>query len=115
MKAHIRAVEQIDEIARECDNLRGFVITHALTGGTGSGLATELQFKLFENYGKKPRISFTILGRETDTLGYYNQTVGIACAQYTGCLMCCVENETLFRQCGKLGITGRLEVTPKFL
>lgn len=46
--------------AEACDHFQGFILTHAVSGGTGSGLATLLLERLSVDYGKKDKFSFTL-------------------------------------------------------
>lgn len=48
-------------MAEQCESLQGFIIFHAIGGGTGSGLGALLLERLsIENYLKKYKLHFTI-------------------------------------------------------
>lgn len=38
-------------LAENCSNLEGFMITHSLCGGTGSGFSTKILEKITDEYG----------------------------------------------------------------
>lgn len=48
-----RAMNAIRKVASECRNLRGFLIFHAIGGGTGSGLGTRIMEEIKNSYGRK--------------------------------------------------------------
>lgn len=52
--------DKIRKLTEECDMLEGFLITHSVGGGTGSGLTVNMLQKLNESFNKKPRINFTV-------------------------------------------------------
>jgi tubulin alpha len=52
--------DRIRKLAEICTGLQGFIITHSIGGGTGSGFCSLLLEKLTEEYSKKSKLAFTI-------------------------------------------------------
>ncbi|CAA7399285.1 unnamed protein product [Spirodela intermedia] len=53
-------LERLRKLAENCTGLQGFLVFHALGGGTGSGLGSLLLEQLTLDYGKKSKLGFTI-------------------------------------------------------
>merc|ERR1711937_463261 len=53
-------LDRIRKLADNCTGLQGFMIYHAVGGGTGSGLGCLMLERLSVDYGKKSKISFTV-------------------------------------------------------
>jgi len=53
-------VDRIRRLADQAHGLQGFVVFHAFGGGTGSGFASLLMERLSVEYGKKPKLAFSI-------------------------------------------------------
>jgi len=52
--------EKVGRIVETCDNLQGFIMCHAVGGGTGSGLGMLILERLAVDYRKKSKIGFEI-------------------------------------------------------
>jgi len=52
--------DQIRKVIESCDNLQGFIFTHAISGGTGSGFSALLYERFGIVYPKKTKVGFTI-------------------------------------------------------
>jgi len=52
--------DRVQKIVESCDNLQGFIICHAVGGGTGSGLGMLILERLAVDYRKKSKIGFEI-------------------------------------------------------
>jgi len=52
--------EKLKQIVEACDNLQGFLMCHAVGGGTGSGLGMLILERLAVDYRKKSKIGFEI-------------------------------------------------------
>jgi len=52
--------EKVKQIVEACDNLQGFIMCHAVGGGTGSGLGMLILERLAVDYRKKSKIGFEI-------------------------------------------------------
>merc|ERR1712217_436888 len=52
--------EKVGKIVESCDNLQGFLMCHAVGGGTGSGLGMLILERLAVDYRKKSKIGFEI-------------------------------------------------------
>merc|ERR1719472_436888 len=53
-------LDRIRKLADNCTGLQGFLIFHAVGGGTGSGLGCLMLERLSVDYGKKSKLSFTV-------------------------------------------------------
>jgi len=53
-------LDKIRKLADQCQGLQGFIIFHAVGGGTGSGLGALLLERLSVDYGKKSKLGFTV-------------------------------------------------------
>ena len=53
-------LDRVRKLADNCTGLQGFLIYHAVGGGTGSGLGSLMLERLSVDYGKKSKISFTV-------------------------------------------------------
>jgi hypothetical protein len=54
------ALDRIRKLADNCTGLQGFLIFHAVGGGTGSGLGALLLERLSVDYGKKSKLGYTV-------------------------------------------------------
>jgi len=54
------ALDRIRRLTDACTGLQGFLVFHAVGGGTGSGLGSLLLERLSVDYGKKSKLGFTI-------------------------------------------------------
>jgi tubulin alpha len=53
-------LDRIRKLADNCTGLQGFLVFHAVGGGTGSGLGSLLLERLSVDYGKKSKLSMTV-------------------------------------------------------
>ncbi|XP_023324520.1 tubulin alpha chain [Eurytemora carolleeae] len=53
-------MDRIRRMADQATGLQGFLIFHSFGGGTGSGFASLLMERLSADYGKKPKLAFSI-------------------------------------------------------
>jgi len=53
-------LDKIRKAVEICNSLQGLVVSYSLGGGTGSGLGSLLLERLSVDYGKMPKISFTV-------------------------------------------------------
>jgi len=53
-------LDRIRKLADQCKGLQGFILFHAVGGGTGSGLGALLLERLSVDYGKKSKLAFTV-------------------------------------------------------
>lgn len=53
-------LDRIRKLTEGCNNFQGFIVTHSVGGGTGSGLCSLLCERLSVEYGKKLKFNFTI-------------------------------------------------------
>ncbi len=53
-------LDRVRKLADNCTGLQGFLIFHAVGGGTGSGFGSLLLERLSVDYGKKSKLDFTV-------------------------------------------------------
>ena len=53
-------LERIKKLTEACGGLQGFIVFHSFGGGTGSGFSSLLMERLSVEYGKKPKLTFSI-------------------------------------------------------
>merc|ERR1712079_856586 len=52
--------DRLKKAVEDCDNLQGFIMTHSVGGGTGSGLGMLILERLAVDYRKKSKIGFEV-------------------------------------------------------
>merc|ERR1712156_958068 len=52
--------DRLKKAVEDCDNLQGFIMTHSVGGGTGSGMGMLILERLAVDYRKKSKIGFEI-------------------------------------------------------
>lgn len=52
--------DRIRKVAEECSSLQGFIITHSMGGGTGSGFTSLLMRTMSTDYYKRPKLQFSV-------------------------------------------------------
>ncbi|ETO27058.1 hypothetical protein RFI_10071, partial [Reticulomyxa filosa] len=57
--------DRLRKLADCCDNVMGFIMTHSVGGGTGSGLGALILERLAVDYRKKPKVGFPIYPSNT--------------------------------------------------
>ena len=67
-----KVYDKLRLIMENCDNVQGFMMNHAVGGGTGSGLGSLIFEKLAVDYKKKARIDFAVYPFNNN---YSNNTV----------------------------------------
>ncbi|KAK2963634.1 putative Tubulin alpha chain [Blattamonas nauphoetae] len=55
------SLDVIRQMAERCSNLEGFMLFHAIGGGTGSGLGTRLLEELLDRFEKSQNLTFCVL------------------------------------------------------
>ena len=53
-------MDRIVRLTEQCGGLQGFIVFHSFGGGTGSGFSSLLMETLSIEYGKKPKLTFSI-------------------------------------------------------
>ncbi|KAF8299272.1 hypothetical protein TcBrA4_0064560 [Trypanosoma cruzi] len=53
-------LDRIRKLADNCTGLQGFSVYHAVAGGTGSGLGALLLERLSVDYGRSPKLGYTV-------------------------------------------------------
>ena len=53
-------LDRVRKLADNCTGLQGFLVFHAVGGGTGSGFGSLLLERLSVDYGKKSKLDFTV-------------------------------------------------------
>jgi tubulin beta len=96
------ALSVIRRETEKCNNLQGFIFTHSLGGGTGSGMGTLLISKLREEYQDKVIATFSVFPspKVSDTVVEpYNVTLSIDRLIKYADLVFCLDNEALYDIC----------------
>jgi tubulin alpha len=97
-------MDQIRDSVMQCSNLEGFIITHSLDGGTGSGLTSLLLQRLSEVYGRKSKCEICVypsLDKSDQNLQVYNSVLGLQSSLEHVDLSICIDNAALNRICTK--------------
>ncbi|KAL3233663.1 Tubulin alpha-1 chain [Nakaseomyces bracarensis] len=97
-------LERIGKIADQCDGLQGFLFTHSLGGGTGSGLGSLLLEQLSTEYGKKSKLEFAVYPApqlSTSVVEPYNTVLTThTTLEHADCTFM-VDNEAIYDMCKK--------------
>ena len=101
--------ERIRKMADQCDGLQGFLFTHSLGGGTGSGLGSLLLENLSYEYGKKSKLEFAVYPApqlSTSVVEPYNTVLTThTTLEHADCTFM-VDNEAIYDICKRnLGIS----------
>jgi tubulin alpha len=82
--------------------IQGFFVSHSLGGGTGSGFTSLLMKNLSAEYGKRPRLQFSILPSPqlgSSVVDPYNTVLAThAMINHVGCSFL-MDNEALYKIC----------------
>jgi tubulin alpha len=79
--------------------LEGFILTHSIGGGTGSGFVSHLLYRLTDSYSKKAKINFTVY----PSMGYggivepYNAVLATDNLLQHSSLVTIFDNQALYR------------------
>lgn len=100
--------DRIRKMADQCDGLQGFLFTHSLGGGTGSGLGALLLEEFSEEFGKKAKLEFAVYPApqvSTSVVEPYNTVLTThSTLEHADCTFM-VDNEAIYDMCRKnLGI-----------
>ena len=97
-------LERIRKESEVCDNIQGFNFIHSIGGGTGSGFGSLLQERLSVDYGKKPKISFSIFPSPKISNSIVEPYNAVACihdlVEHSDSVVV-LENEALYDICEK--------------
>lgn len=102
------ALSSLRRIVEACGSPQGFLLTHSLGGGTGSGLGTELLQRLGSDYGKKSLISVSMLPERQDppVVATYNTLLGWhSLAEHSDATLF-LEASRLRSMCHRAGLAG---------
>jgi len=96
------ALDRVRKLADQCTGLQGFLVFHAVGGGTGSGFASLLLERLSTDYGKKSKLGFTVYPSpqiSTSVVEPYNSTLSThALLEHTD-VNVMLDNEAIYRIC----------------
>jgi tubulin gamma len=67
-KCHDEIIDMIDREADNSDSLEGFVLTHSIAGGTGSGFGSFLLEAMNDRYQKKLIQTYSVYPNENDVV-----------------------------------------------
>ncbi|SCV03789.1 LANO_0G06260g1_1 [Lachancea nothofagi CBS 11611] len=97
-------LDRIRKISDQCDGLQGFLFTHSLGGGTGSGLGSLLLEQLSIDYGKKSKLEFAVYPApqvSTSVVEPYNTVLTThTTLEHADCTFM-VDNEAIYEMCKK--------------
>jgi len=95
-------LDRIRRMADQCDGLQGFLFTHSLGGGTGSGLGSLLLEQLSVDYGKKSKLEFAVYPApqvSTSVVEPYNTVLTThTTLEHADCTFM-VDNEAIYDMC----------------
>lgn len=105
-KAHLGTLlERIRKAVENCDNTEGFVVTHSLGGGTGSGFTSVLMHTLQAEYAKFCRVQVPVFPGQTMSTAVvepYNSLLHIHATIECVDLSLLFGNEALYELCSNL-------------
>jgi len=55
-----KVTDRLRKLVDNCDNVQGFVMNHAVGGGTGSGMGSLMLERMAVDYRKKPKLGFEV-------------------------------------------------------
>ena len=93
------ALDRIRKLTDQTSGLQGFFITHSIGGGTGSGFASLLTERLTVDYGKKTKVSLTVMPSNQSPLEPYNAVLATRKMLEHTDVSVCVDNESLYGVC----------------
>jgi len=96
--------DRVNKIVEACENLQGFLICHAVGGGTGSGLGMLILERLAVDYRKKSKIGFEIYPApsiSTCIVEPYNGLLSTHWLLDHTEVSLVLDNEALYRICSK--------------
>jgi len=98
------ALDRIRRLADNCKAIQGFLIFHAVGGGTGSGLGSLLLERLSVDYGRKSKLGFTIYPSprvSTAVVEPYNAVLSTHSLLEHTDVDVVLDNEAVYRICQK--------------
>jgi len=96
--------DRIRKLVDNCQNVQGFIMTHSVGGGTGSGLGCLMLERLGIDYGKKPRIGFEVYPSEAlsnSSVEAYNSLLATHCLLDNTDVSLLIDNEAVYDICFK--------------
>lgn len=97
-----KVLDRIRKLADACDGLQGFVITHSVGGGTGSGFASLLLERLATEFPRTTKLDYCVYpskNMSTSVVEPYNSVLSThALMEYADVTMV-LENEALYDVC----------------
>jgi len=97
-----KMLDRLRKQADSCEGLQGFLIYHAMGGGTGSGLASLILERLSVEFGRKSKLSFSILPSpniSTAVVEPYNTVFGTHGLLEHSDVTFTVDNEAIYDIC----------------
>ena len=96
--------DRIRKLADQCDGLQGFLFTHSLGGGTGSGLGSLILESLSEEFGKKSKLEFAVYPApqvSSSVVEPYNTVLSTHSTLEHADVTFMVDNEAIYDMCKK--------------
>lgn len=102
-RSHIdKVIDRVRKMADRCDGLQGFVLTHSVGGGTGSGFTSLLLERLATEFPKTTKLDYCVFPSQnmsTAVVEPYNSVMSThALMEYVDVTMM-LENEALYGIC----------------
>merc|ERR1712156_47081 len=95
-------LDKIRKLADQCQGLQGFILFHAVGGGTGSGLGALLLERLSVDYGKKSKLAYTVTPAPqvaTAVVEPYNHVLATHSLLEHTDVTFCLDNEAIYDVC----------------
>ncbi|KAH3661658.1 hypothetical protein OGAPHI_006508 [Ogataea philodendri] len=96
--------DRLRKMTDQCDGLQGFLFTHSLGGGTGSGLGSLLLEQFSNDYGKKSKLEFAVYPApqvSTSVVEPYNTVLTTHTTLENADCTFMVDNEAIYEMCRK--------------
>ena len=99
---HESFMERLRQLSESCESLEGFILTHSICGGFGSGYVSHLLHAILEQFPKKLRISYSMFpSRKISNLVVepYNMILGMMSLIDRADLSILFDSEALYNVC----------------
>ncbi|XP_051167445.1 tubulin alpha-8 chain-like [Leptopilina boulardi] len=99
-----KSIERLRKISEQCDSLQGFLITHSIGGGTGSGFTSLLMENLSMNFDKRSKLQIAIYPApqvSTAIVEPYNSILNTHTTMDVADTTLIVDNEAIYDICHK--------------
>ncbi|ETO03515.1 hypothetical protein RFI_33890, partial [Reticulomyxa filosa] len=97
-----KACDQLRKLVDVCDNVTGFMMTHSIGGGTGSGLCSYMLMRMSVDYKKKTNVCYSIYPSNilsTSIVEPYNALLAMYSLSYSSNITLAFDNEAIYNIC----------------